>query len=78
MGELRAATAGFTQEQKAAFANTVAGTEAQKGLLAVLNASQSDYDKLSDAINHADGAAKICQRPCLTTCRAPYPARQCR
>lgn len=58
MGELRAATAGFTQEQKAAFANTVAGTEAQKGLLAVLNASQSDYDKLSDAINHADGAAK--------------------
>lgn len=57
MGELRAATANMTAEQKSNLANTIAGTEAQKGLLAVLNASEEDYNKLADAINNADGAA---------------------
>lgn len=57
LGELRTATANYTDEQKTSLANTVAGTEAQKGLLAILNASESDYNKLADAINNADGAA---------------------
>jgi len=57
MDELRKATAGMTAEQKASFANTVAGMEAQKGLLAILNASEADYNKLADAIHNADGAA---------------------
>ena len=57
MGELRKATAGMTAEQKSNLANTIAGTEAQKGLLAILNASEEDYNKLADAINNADGAA---------------------
>lgn len=57
MEELRGATADMTAEQKSQVANTIAGTEAQKGLLAILNASEKDYDKLADAINHADGAA---------------------
>lgn len=57
MGELRTATAGMTAEQKSNLANTIAGTQAQKGLLAILNASESDYNKLADAINNADGAA---------------------
>lgn len=57
MEELRGATAGMTAEQKSQVANTIAGTEAQKGLLAILNASEKDYNKLADAINHADGAA---------------------
>lgn len=56
--ELRAATANYTQEQKANLANTIAGTRAQSGLLAILNASQEDYDKLTESINNADGAAK--------------------
>lgn len=58
MGELREATAGMNQEQKSNLANTVAGMEAQKGLLAILNATQEDYDKLAESINHADGAAE--------------------
>ena len=33
--------------------------QAQKGLLAILNASEEDYNKLADAINNADGAAAI-------------------
>lgn len=57
MGELRAATANMTAEQKSNLANTIAGTQAQKGLLAILNASEEDYNKLADAINNADGAA---------------------
>lgn len=58
MQELRKATADMTDEQKTAFANTVAGERAQKGLLAILNAEEQDYNKLSKAINNADGASK--------------------
>ncbi len=58
MGDLRNATAGMSAEQKSQLANTIAGTEAQKGLLAILNASEEDYHKLADAIRHADGAAE--------------------
>lgn len=57
MGELRAATANMSAEQKSQLANTIAGTEAQKGLLAILDASEKDYNKLAEAINNADGAA---------------------
>lgn len=57
MGELREATVGMTTEQKANFANTVAGMEAQKGLSAILNATEDDYNKLSAAIQNADGCA---------------------
>lgn len=57
MEELRNATANMSAEQKSNLANTIAGTEAQKGLLAILNASEEDYNKLADAINNADGAA---------------------
>ena len=57
MGELREATADMTTEQKANFANSVAGMEAQKGLSAILNATEDDYNKLSAAIQNADGCA---------------------
>ena len=57
MGELRTATADMSPQQKSVLANTIAGTQAQKGLLAVLNASTQDYDKLAKAIENADGAA---------------------
>lgn len=58
MGELRKATAGMTAAQKSELANTVAGMEAQKGLLAILNTSEEDYNKLAEAIYNADGAAQ--------------------
>ncbi len=57
MDELRIATAGMTTEQKTALATTVAGQEAQKGLFAILNASEDDYNKLAGAIDNANGAA---------------------
>ncbi len=58
MNEMRIATADFTDEQKAEFANTVAGTSAQKGLLAILNAENDAYNDLVSAIYSADGAAQ--------------------
>lgn len=57
MDELRIATKGMTDEQKSNLAKTVAGVEAQKGLLAILNAETKDYEKLTEAVNNADGAA---------------------
>ncbi len=58
VNELRAATANYTDEQKSNIANTIAGTRAQAGLLAILNASEDDYKDLTEAIYNADGAAQ--------------------
>lgn len=58
MDQLRLKTADMNDEQRSHLANTIAGTQAQKALLAILNASEEDYNKLADAINNADGAAK--------------------
>ena len=55
--DLRVATKNMTQEQKINFANTVAGQRAQAGLLAMLNATEADYNKLTEAIQNCDGAA---------------------
>ena len=57
MDELRVATQNMTDAQKTAFANTVAGTNAQKGFLTILNASEEDYKKLTNSINNCNGAA---------------------
>ena len=58
LDELRVKTKGFTDEQKANFASTVAGQRAQAGLNAMLNASAEDYAKLKNEISNADGASK--------------------
>lgn len=57
MGDLRGAMAKLTDEQKTATAKTIAGAEAMGGLLAIVNASETDYQKLTQAINGSTGAA---------------------
>jgi len=57
MDDLRASFANLSPEQKAFHAAQIAGQEAMSGLLAIVNASEADYDKLSNAINNAGGAA---------------------
>lgn len=57
LDDLREATKDMTREQKMNFANTVAGQRAQAGLLAMLNATEKDYRKLTDSIEECDGAA---------------------
>lgn len=58
LDEMRTKTVNMTDAEKTAFANRVAGQRAQAGLLAMLNATAADYDKLTASIRNADGAAK--------------------
>ena len=58
MGELRNRFSELTQEEKASLAATLAGQEGMSGLLAIVNASDGDFQKLTDEINNANGAAK--------------------
>lgn len=58
MGDLRKAMAGMTEEQKAMVATQIAGKESMSGLLALVNASESDYQKMMKATYGAEGAAK--------------------
>lgn len=55
---LRERFGGLTEAQKAEYAATIFGTEAMSGMLAIINASEGDYNKLTNAINNADGTAK--------------------
>lgn len=55
--DLRAATANMNKEDKMNIANKIAGTRAQAGLLAMLNATAEDFNKVENAIRDADGAA---------------------
>lgn len=58
MMELRTAFSGLSDSEKAQYASNIAGQEAMSGFLALINGSDSDVEKLADAIDHADGAAK--------------------
>lgn len=55
--ELRAVMQNMTSSQKAEFAQTVAGTEAMTGFLDVINASDADFNKMTNAVDNSDGAA---------------------
>src|SRR5690606_27063280 len=56
--ELRGSFANLSETEKASAAATLFGKEAMAGALAVINASESDYQKLTEAINNSEGAAK--------------------
>lgn len=57
IGELRTSLGKLTDEQKTATAKTIAGTTAMAGLLAIVNASDDDFNKLTAAVNGSSGAA---------------------
>lgn len=58
MIDLRKSFSGLTDAQKAEYATTIAGKNALTGMLAIINASDEDYKKLTQSINNADGAAE--------------------
>lgn len=58
MAELREKFSRLTESQKASYASSIAGQEAMSGLLAIVNASDSDFNKLQKAIDNSSGAAK--------------------
>ena len=57
MKDLRSTFAGLTDAEKAEAASAIAGQEAMSGFLAIVNASESDFDKLTASIDNAEGAA---------------------
>lgn len=58
MDMLRDKLGGLTEAEQAQVAAQIFGQEAMSGMLAIINASDSDYAKLTDAIYDADGAAQ--------------------
>jgi len=48
----------MTEEEKAMNAESIAGKTAMSGLLAIVNASDKDYKKLTNSIDNASGAAE--------------------
>ena len=58
MLEMREAFAGCTDAEKAQYAALLAGQEGMSGLLAIVNASDDDFNKLTGAIENCDGSAE--------------------
>ena len=57
MVDLRKGMANLTETEKTQIASTIAGKNAMSGFLSIINASDSDFNKLADAIDNSDGAA---------------------
>lgn len=57
LDQLREKFSGLSKDQQASAAATIFGKEAMSGALAVINASESDYTKLSEAIDKSEGSA---------------------
>lgn len=58
LNELRSKMNGLSKAEKVELANSLAGQEAMSGLLAMVNANQADFDKLTNSIEKSEGAAK--------------------
>ena len=58
MGQLRDKFKGLSKDQQASAAATIFGKEAMSGALAVINASDEDYKKLTKSIDNSTGASK--------------------
>lgn len=56
--DLRSAFSKMTESEKAANAESIAGKTGMSGLLAIVNAGEADYNKLTNAIYNCQGAAQ--------------------
>ena len=56
--DCRAAFAGLTESEKASAAEALVGKTAMSGFLAIMNASEEDVNKLSNAIANCDGESQ--------------------
>lgn len=58
VGNLRGAFSGMSEAQQSAAASTLFGKEAMSGMLAIINASDADYQSLTQSIYNSAGAAQ--------------------
>src|SRR5699024_7452964 len=56
--DLRGSFSNLTEAEKASAAATIFGKEAMSGMLAVINAGDADFNKLTKAIENSDGVAQ--------------------
>ena len=56
--DMRKGFKNLTKDQQAQYAASIAGQEGMSGLLAIVNASDEDFDALTEAIQNSDGAAQ--------------------
>lgn len=56
--QLRTKFSGLSEAEQTQAAKAIAGQEAMSGLLAIVNASDEDFEKLTTAINNSEGAAE--------------------
>ena len=56
--EMREAFSGLSEAEKAEYAAGIAGKEGMSGLLAIVTASNKDFEKLSQSIDNSTDAAK--------------------
>ena len=56
--QLREKFGGLSEAEQTAAASTLFGKEAMSGMLAIINASDKDFETLTTSINNADGAAQ--------------------
>lgn len=57
ISDMRNGFSGLTEDEQASYAAMLGGQEAMSGLLAIVNASDADFEKLSGAINDCNGSA---------------------
>ena len=57
MDNVRSSLSGLSEDEQAAAVKTIFGKQAMSGMLAIINASEDDYDALSESIHNCDGAA---------------------
>ena len=58
MGQMRKGFSGLTEEQKTAYAAMLGGQEAMSGQLAIVEASDEDFDKLAQSMVNSKNAAE--------------------
>ena len=58
MEDMRDGFSGLTKDQQANYAATIGGQEAMSGLLAIVNASEEDFNKLTTAIDNSSGTCQ--------------------
>lgn len=58
MEDMRKGFADLTEDEKAFYAAQLGGQEAMSGLLAIVNSSEADFEKLTNAVSSCDGVTQ--------------------
>lgn len=72
MDEMRGSMQGLSEEQQAYFVSTLFGKEAMAGMLSIINATDEDYQKLTNSINNATGAADRMEKEMMDNLKGDF------